>query len=294
MNEKETIQEVLKQVRRIDLILRRKSFSLFAGNHPSVFKGRGMTFSDFREYVPGDDTRSLSWSITAKTGRPHIKIFEEERESPVMLACDVSSSLCFGSGSRSKREALQQTAAFLAFIARKNRDPLGFALFDTEIQSFLPPSKDPGRAFHIVKELCRRPAARRKESSLEGAERNFRRSVKKGSRIFILSDFLFPFANPLKRLSLRYEILCLVIEDSRTEKAFPPLGLMDIEDLETGKTVTVDTAGSHFQKRIQTLGKERIRQRNQALARTGARTLFIDTQTDIYKPLISFLQQKRL
>ena len=293
MNEKEAIIEALQKARRMALRLKRQRAASPSGAHPSVFKGQGMAFSDFREYIPGDDMRLMSWSMTAKTGKPYIKIFEEERESSLTIACDVSSSMFFGSSKRSKMEALQKTASFLACLAALSKDPLGLALFDSEVRALLPLSKNPSRPFHIARALCALKGGRRRTASLAPLERALRQGLKKGSRVFLLSDFLFPFAAPLRRLSLRYEMLCAVIQDSRTECSFPPLGLMDIEDLETGEMRAVDSSSSHFQAQFKALQKQRSQIRDKELALAKARRVFIDSQGDVYKPLMRLFQQKR-
>ena len=135
-------KEILKQVKQIDILLRRKVNSLFSGNYRSAFKGQGMIFSDFREYVPGDDVRSISWTLTARMSKPYVKTFEEDREAQIILAVDISSSMDFGTGERSKKEALNLLSAVVAFCAQKNNDFLGLLLFSDDVELYIPPKRD--------------------------------------------------------------------------------------------------------------------------------------------------------
>lgn len=296
IDEKETAKEILKKVRHIDLSLRRKVNTLFSGQYHSTFKGEGMVFSDFREYIAGDDIRSISWNLTAKIGRPYIKTFEVERESPVILVADISGSLDFGTGDYSKKEALTLLLGLIAFCAQKNRDPVGLLLFSDKVECYIPPRRDPRQAFHILIEVCRRRESSFKKTNLRPAVESLEKTLKRRSRIFFFSDFLFSetFENSLKRLSHRHELVSLMITDSFMEKAFPSLGLVDMEDLETGETITLDTSSHLFKTHWKKTKEQKEREQNKIFTRSGIKRVLIDTQKDIYRPVIDFFRQKQL
>ena len=284
-------KEILKKVQQIDLRLRRKVNSLFSGNYRSAFKGQGMIFSDFREYVHGDDVRSISWNLTARMSQPYIKTFEEEREAQIILAVDISSSMDFGTGEGSKKEALNLLSAVIAFCTQKNKDFLGLLLFSDDIELYIPPKKGLQNSFRIVREI----GGFKKKSAQTNIDKSLsflHKILKKKSHIFIFSDFLdSSFEKPMKILSQKHDVISLIFSDI-FEREIPPLGLVDIEDIETGEQRTMDFSSPVFQKKFKSTMKEKIKKRKKQLTKSQCEQIFIDCQKDIYQPLIDFFQKR--
>ena len=294
MSDKENIKEILEKVRQIDIKLRRKVDTVFSGQYRSAFKGQSMVFSDFREYIAGDDIRSISWNLTAKIGRPYIKTFEAESEAALVLAVDISHSMDFGGGDTSKKEVLSLLVGLLAFCAQKNKDPLGLLLFTKNVECYIPPKRDPRQAFYILREVCRSREKKSYGTNFQSAVEHLRKTLKKRSRIFLFSDFFSDkiFESSLRELNIRHELVCIVISDS-LEKEFPPLGLMDMEDMETGEIVTFDTSSPLFKKHWQEIVNKRNLSLENQLTRHGIERILIDTKGDIYRPVIDFFKQKQ-
>ena len=284
-------KEILKKVQQIDILLRRKINTLFAGSYRSSLKGQGMVFSDFREYVPGDDVRSISWNLTAKMAQPYIKTFEEDREARIVLALDISSSMDFGTLEQSKMSALRLLSSVIAFSSQKNKDLLGLLLFSDDIELYIPPKKGAKHGLRIVRDIYnfkRKSAKTDMEKSLSFLSK----VLKKKSYIFIFSDFLnVSFEKPMQRLSQKHDVVSLIFSDA-FEKEIPPLGLVDIEDIETGEQKTIDFSSPVFQKEFKTTIKEQTKKRKKQFAKSQAEQIFIDCQKNIYKPLIHFFQKK--
>ena len=285
-------KEILKKVRWIDLHLRRRVNHLFAGQYRSAFKGQGMVFSDFREYIPGDDVRAISWNLTAKMSRPFIKTFEEERESHTILVADISRSFDFGTGSIDKKEARNLLVSLIAFCAQKNRDPVGLLLFSNGVERYIPPKKGGHQAFRIVRELY---AHKRKSNTTDlSSSLNFLQNIlKKRSHIFIFSDFLFskPYETALRNLQKKHDVINVIIFDP-FEHDLPRLGLIDVEELETGRTTTVDSSSPLFQKNYKKWLDLSIQKRDQKLLRSGAEIIRVNIKEDIYQPFISFFKKR--
>jgi len=287
-------KELLKKVQQIDIRLRRKVNHLFSGQYRSAFKGQGMVFSDFREYVPGDDVRAISWNVTAKMSRPIIKTFEEDRETQMILVVDVSSSLNFGVGVQSKIEVIRLLTALVAFCAQKNQDAVGLLTFAEDIELYIPPKKGMAHILRLIREVCK--TRKRKSNSKEGLNQacHFLKQVlNKKSHLFLFSDFLWPFEfeTTLRQLSNRHDVISVVISDI-FEKEIPPLGLVDVEDLENGTTLTIDFSSLVFQKHHKKFLKEICAQRNKQLLRSKSEPIFINTNQDIYEPFVQFFQNR--
>lgn len=294
MNDKENIKEILEKVRQIDIKLRRKVNTVFSGQYRSAFKGQSMVFSDFREYIAGDDIRSISWNLTAKMGRPYIKTFETENEASLVLAADISHSMDFGVGNSSKKEVLSLLVGLLALCAQKNRDPLGLLLFAGNVECYIPPKRDPRQAFYILREVCRHREKQNRGTNFQSAVEHLRRTLKKRSRIFLFSDFFSNkiFESGLRELNLRHELVCIVISDSM-ERQFPSLGLIDMEDMETGEVVTFDTSSPFFKKHWQEIINKKRRLLEKQLTSYGIERILINTERDIYRPVIDFFKQRQ-
>ena len=285
-------KEILKKVQQIDIRLRRKVHSLFSGSYRSAFKGQGMIFSDVREYVPGDDVRSISWNLTAKMSRPYIKTFEEDREAQIILAVDISSSMDFGTGEQSKKSALDLLSAVVAFCAQKNKDFLGLLLFSSDVELYIPPKKGIKHSFRIIREIC---GFKRQYSQTDvGKSLSFLRKVlRKKSHIFIFSDFLSSstFEKSMSQLGQKHDIVNVIFSDI-FEREIPPIGLVDIEDMETGEQRVVDLSSPVFQKQLKVSLEEKIKKRTKQFIKCQSEQIFIDCQKDIYQPLIDFFQKK--
>ena len=285
-------KEILKKVQQIDIRLRRKVHSLFSGSYRSAFKGQGMIFSDVREYVPGDDVRSISWNLTAKMSRPYIKTFEEDREAQIILAVDLSSSMDFGTGEQSKKSALNLLSAVVAFCAQKNKDFLGLLLFSSDVELYIPPKKGIKHSFRIIREIC---GFKRQhiQTDMKKSLSFLRKVLRKKSHIFIFSDFLISstFEKSMSQLEQKHDVINVIFSDI-FEREIPPLGLVDIEDMETGEQRTVDLSSPFFQKQLKISLEEKIKKRNKQFMKCQSEQIFIDCQKDIYQPLIDFFQKR--
>ena len=253
-------RETLKKIRRIEIRTRRSVNDVFAGRYHSVFKGQGMEFQEVREYVPGDDIRSIDWNVTARTGAPHVKKFTEERELTVMLLVDISASNRFGSTAQLKRDLAAEVAAVLAFSAIANHDRVGLILFSDKVEKHVPPAKGATHVLRVVSEILNaQPSSPR--TDLEPALRYLNQVVRRRSVAFLISDFIAPSCEHLLRVTARrHDLVSLVIGDKR-ESALPAVGLVDFEDAETGQRVVVDT--SHAPTRRALLARQT--ERRQAL-----------------------------
>lgn len=285
-------KEVLKRVRQIDIRLRRKVHSLFSGSYRSAFKGQGIIFSDVREYVPGDDVRSISWNLTAKMSKPYIKTFEMDREAQIILALDISSSMDFGTGSQSKKNAQVLLSSLIAFCAKQNKDRLGLLLFSSDVELYVPPKKGVKHSLRIVREIC---GFKKKfvQTNIDKSLSFLHRVLKKRSHIFIFSDFLTssPFETEMKKLSQKHDLISLVFSDA-FERKIPPIGLVDVEDIETGEQRIVDFSSPVFQKQLKKSLEEKIKKRDKQLLKSQSDQIFIDCQKDIYQPLVYFFQKR--
>jgi uncharacterized protein (DUF58 family) len=231
--------ELLAQVRRLTIRSRRAVEDVFAGAYRSAFRGRGLEFSEVREYTPGDDVRAIDWNVTARAGRPFVKRFEEERELTVVIALDLSASLRFGTRARTKRETAAEAGALLALAASRNRDRVGLLLFTDGVELYLPPSKSRSRALRVARELLAyEPEGRGTDV---GAALSFlARVLRRRAVIFVLSDWIAsPFERELALLARRHEVVVLEVSDP-LERELPASGLLVVRDLESGATRTVD------------------------------------------------------
>lgn len=280
-----------KKIKQIDIQLRRRSHSVFSGVYRSVVKGHGLTFSHVREYVPGDDVRSMAWSLTAKMSKPYLKVFEEEKQSQIILAIDVSSSMNFGTSSMSKKSAVEHLSSLLAFCAVNNKDSLGLLLFSSDVELYLPPKKSSSRhSFRVIKEICGFKS-QSKQTDIEKALVFLNKVLKRRTHIFLFSDFLAPqaFERALKQLKKRHEVLNVFITDP-FEESLPHLGLVDIEDLETGQKNTLDFSFLN-QKVAKTLKENKIYK--QQLGKSQFDNVFINCNEDIYQVLIDFFKKRK-
>jgi uncharacterized protein (DUF58 family) len=236
----ESVRELLRKVRRIEITTRRVVNEVMAGQYHSVFKGRGMEFSEVREYMPGDDVRIIDWNVTARTGTPHVKIFHEERELTVILMVDASSSLYFGTRDKTKAELAAELCALLAFSAVQNNDRVGLIIFTDEIELAIPPKKGRQHVLRIIREvLFFKPKG--KTTDIAGALEYLSRIHKRKAVVFLLSDFMAEdYDKAIGIAGRRHDLIAVPLSDPR-EKLMEPVGLVELEDAETGQRIIVDT-----------------------------------------------------
>ena len=237
----ESLRQLLKRVRRIEITTRKAVNEVFAGEYHSVFKGRGIEFLEVREYYPGDDVRTIDWNVTARFGAPFVKVFAEERELTVIIMVDASSSLRFGTVDKVKSELAAELCALFAFSAIKNHDRVGLIIFTDRIERYVPPRKGSQNALRLIREVLGfRP--RSKNTDLAVALDFLFRVQKRKAVVILVSDFLAEgFEEKLKAARKKYDLIALTLGDPR-EREIPPLGLIDLEDAETGQVMTVDSS----------------------------------------------------
>jgi len=282
---------LLKKVRKIEIKTKGLSNHIFAGEYHTAFKGKGMAFSEVREYQPGDDIRSIDWNVTARYNSPFVKVFEEEREMTVMLLIDVSASGNFGTNQQFKRELATEIAAILAFSAIKNNDKVGVIFFTDKIEQFIPPKKGKSHILRIIREvLAFNPEG--KGTDITGALEYFNSVIKKRSICFILSDFMSKeFDKPLKVASKKHDLVALRIHDKR-EDNLPNVGLVPMQDAETEETIFVDTSSNRIRAQFTKNRASKITALKKLLPASGVDLIDITTGTDYVRPLINFFKTR--
>lgn len=284
--------EVLKKVKLLEIKTRKLVNNLFAGEYHTAFKGQGMTFSDFREYVPGDDVRTISWPLTARTGKTYIKKFDEERELTVFLAVDISPSTDFGSKGLFKGEAMTHLAALIAFSAVRNKDQIGLLLFSDVVEHFVPPGKGRGHVNRILRDMYfHKPRSRK--TKIASACNHLLGILKKRSVIFLMSDFLDEgFEQPLRLLSRKHDVIAGVVRD-RAERELPNVGLLEIQDPESGELMTVDTGSALFRQALAFESKRQLDLRDKMLKKAQVDRVEIDSSGDYVDSLIEFFNRRK-
>jgi uncharacterized protein (DUF58 family) len=282
---------LLKKVRKIEIKTKGLSNHIFAGEYHTAFKGKGMAFSEVREYQPGDDIRSIDWNVTARYNSPFVKVFEEEREMTVMLLIDVSASGNFGTQEQFKRELATELAAILAFSAINNNDKVGVIFFTDKIEQFIPPKKGKSHILRIIREvLAFEPTG--KGTDIAGALEYFSAVIKKRSICFILSDFMSKeFDRPLKIASKKHDLVALRIHDTR-EDTLPNVGLVPMQDAETEKMLFVDTSSKKDRDNFAENRAQATEKLRKLFPASGVDLIDITTGTDYIKPLINFFKTR--
>ena len=283
--------ELLKKVRKIEIKTRGLSSNIFAGQYHSAFKGRGMAFSEVREYQYGDDIRNIDWNVTARFNHPFIKIFEEERELTVMLVIDVSGSRNFGTVMRTKRELITEISAVLSFSAIQNNDKIGAILFSSKVEKFIPPKKGKSHILRIIRELLEFEP-QEKTTDISEALRYLTNAIKKKSISFLISDFIAPnFEDAIRIASRKHDLIALQVYDPR-EVEIPPVGLIKLQDAETGDWKWVDTSDSLTRKAYNAWWHNRQQQLLQVFRKSGVDNASIRTNEDYIKPLINIFKKR--
>ena len=286
-------KEILKKVRQIEIRTKNVVNDFFGGDYHSNFKGRGMTFSEVREYVPGDDVRSIDWNVTARTGKPHIKIFEEERELSVLILIDVSSSGVFGSKKDLKIDLGVEIAAMLSFSAIKNNDKVGLALFSDKIEKYIPPKKGKKHVLRLLTDSVNHDFENsNKRTSIKTAIDFANKISKRKSVIFLISDFIDDnFWNELKFLNFKHDVVGLQIYDTY-ERNFPNVGLINIHDSETGENTWIDTTSKKNRDKFQKNSVDKLDKFSMKCKNIGFDLLQINTDDDYIKFLMQFFRSR--
>ena len=284
--------ELLKKVRQIEIKTRGLSNNIFAGQYHSAFKGRGMAFSEVREYQFGDDTRDIDWKVTARYVRPYVKVFEEERELTVMLLIDVSGSKDFGTVSQMKRDVTTEIAATLAFSAIQNNDKIGVIFFSDKIEKFIPPQKGRRPILYIIRELIDfRPDDR--QTDINQALKYLTNAIKKRCTAFLLSDFIDRgnYHDALTIANRKHDIVAIQVYDRR-ETELPAVGLMKVRDAETGQERWIDSSSKRVREAYRTWWDKRQAEMNAAFQKSRIDAVSIRTEDDYVKALLALFDKR--
>ncbi len=284
-------QEIFKKVRKIEIKTRGLSNQIFSGEYHSVFKGRGMAFSEVREYQFGDDIRNIDWNVTARFNHPFIKIFEEERELTVMLLIDVSGSNNFGTQSQLKQDVVTEIAAVLSFSAIQNNDKVGVIFFSDKIEKFIPPKKGTTHILRIIRELIDFKAEN-SGTNIAEALRYLSNAIKKKSTAFIISDFMDEGMDKAVQIAnYKHDLIAIRITDER-EKEIPDVGMIRMLDAETGKKIWFDTSSSKVRKLYANRVASKTRSLDTMFARYGVDVAKIYTGKDYVLPLMNLFKKR--
>ncbi|HCY40569.1 MAG TPA: DUF58 domain-containing protein [Prolixibacteraceae bacterium] len=285
--------ELIKRVRKIEIKTRGLSRNIFAGEYHSAFKGRGMAFSEVREYQFGDDIRNIDWNVTARYNKPFVKIYEEERELTVMLLIDMSGSREFGSSDKLKKNLITEIAAILAFSAIQNNDKIGVIFFSEKIEKFIPPKKGRSHILRIISELIDFEPKER-GTDISGAIRYMTNAIKKRCTAFIISDFIQKensLENALSIANNRHDVVALRIYDER-ETELPDIGMIKLKDAETGNYTWVDSSDRRARQIYRSWWKELSTQLDNNFRKSGVDYVNISTNHDYVRALISLFKKR--
>ena len=283
--------ELLKKVRKIEIKSRGLSSQVFSGEYHSAFKGRGMTFSEVREYQAGDDIRTIDWNVTARLRTPYIKIFQEERELTVMLIVDVSGSREFGSQKQLKQDLVTELCAVLAFSAIQNNDNIGVIFFSDQIEKFIPPKKGRSHILRIIRELIDFKPEHRK-TDIAMALKYFNNVIKKRSTAFVISDFMDDgFETALKIANRKHDVVALQIYDKR-EQELPNVGLVRLQDAETGEMIWIDTSRTETRKKYAMESLKKDSQLKEIFRRSGVDFTMLGTHQSYIQPLMNLFKRR--
>ena len=292
----ETENDILKRVRKIEIKTRGLSNEIFAGKYHTAFRGRGMSFSEVREYRAGDDVRDIDWNVTARSRKPHIKIYEEERELTMMLLVDVSASRMFGSTDRLKKNIITEIAAVLAFSATENNDKVGCILFSDRIEKFIPPKKGRSHILMIIRELIEF-VPQHGGTALSEPFRYLTNVLKKRCTAFVLSDFMEPeedrkrFEDALKIASGKHDIVGIRVYDRR-DAELPDVGIMEVQDAETGRKMWIDTSLAALRDHYRGEWERLSRETASVLNRSRVDNVSVATDEDYVKALIKLFNRR--
>lgn len=283
--------ELLKKVRKIEIKTRGLSSQIFSGEYHSAFKGRGMAFSEVREYTPGDDIRTIDWNVTARFNSPYVKVFEEERELNVVLLVDVSASGNFGTQKQTKQELITELCAVIAFSAATNNDKIGVIFFSDQVEKFIPPKKGKSHILRIIRELLNFEP-KNKGTDITVALKFLTNAIKKKSIAFVISDFIdSKFPEAVKIANKKHDVVALRIYD-KTETVFPKVGLIKLRDNETGKVKWIDTSSKEFQHNFKVQQVKHEAFLKDTFSRAGVDYAKISTHDGYIKPLMNLFKKR--
>ena len=283
--------DIFKKVRKIEIKTRGLSNQIFSGHYHSAFKGRGMAFSEVREYQYGDDIRNIDWNVTARFNHPYIKIFEEERELTVMLLIDVSGSNEFGSKNQLKKMLIAELSAVLAFSAIQNNDKVGVIFFSDHVEKFIPPKKGTSHILRIIREVIGYEPDKR-NTNIGEALKFLTSAIKKRSTAFVISDFISEDFEPTIRIAARkHDLIALRVTDKR-ENELPPIGLVKFRDAETGKEHWVDTSSADTRAFYKYWIDKKTEQLNAVFTKNGVDNALLFTDEDFVKPLMKLFRKR--
>jgi len=284
-------QEVMQQIRRIQIRTNHMVNDILAGQYESVFKGQGMEFKEVREYVPGDDVRMIDWNVTARTGHPHVKLLAEERELTVMLVVDASGSGRFGSVARFKNELAAELCAVLAISAIKNNDKVGLIVFTDEVEHYIPPSKGRTHVLRVIREvLYFEPKGR--GTNIPAALQFLNSVTKRRAVVFLVSDFMADdYEVPLRMANKRHDVIAVTVDDPR-EEVLPDVGLVSVRDAETGREILVNTSDPEVCKRYLKAARDRTKHRDATFRRTRVDTIPVRTDASYVEAIYKFFRMR--
>ncbi len=284
-------KELARKIRVLQITTRKVVNDVLAGEYGSVFRGRGMEFDEVREYMPGDEIRTIDWNVTARTGHPYVKRFVEERELTVIFLVDLSASGSFGSVNKLKNEIAAEFCALLAFSAVKNNDKVGLIVFTDKVEMFIPPKKGTKHVLRVIRELLNfkpRPAS----TDISGALDYLGRVTSKRSVVFLVSDFQAEgFEKKMRVLGKRHDLIAVTITDPR-EIRLPDVGLLELEDAETGESVLIDTGSREVRKRYERLGREQQERLGELFSSMGVDRIEVMTDRDYVPKLVHFFRSR--
>jgi len=284
-------KELIKKIRQIQIYTSRAVNAAFAGQYESVFKGRGMQFDEVREYTPGDDVRSIDWNVTARTGKPYIKRFVEEREMTVLFAVDLSASGDFGTVNKAKNELAAEFCAVLSFAAAKNNDKVGLLIFTDKIELYIPPKKGSSHVLRLIRELLyfKMPAS---QTNIGQALEYVAGVTRKKATVFLVSDFIeTDFKKPLSLLNKRHDVIAVSVRD-RAEVALPAAGLIEFTDAESGEVILVDTSSKRFRNQYAGSSSRRFDHLKNMLRSINVDCISISTDKPYVQDLVAFFRMR--
>lgn len=284
-------KELLKKVRKIEIKTRRLSDHIFGGEYHSTFKGRGMTFSEVRQYQFGDDVRSIDWNVTARYNEPFVKVFEEERELTMMLMIDVSGSELFGTAKQFKKEVITEISATLAFSAMQNNDKVGLILFSNKVELFIPPKKGKSHVLRIIRELLEfTPKSR--ETNITEALKFLTNVIKKKAIVFVLSDFMADgYGNTLRIVGNKHDVTGIRIYDAR-EESIPNLGMVQMQDAETGLLQLVNTRSKKVRMAYGRFHRKKVDYFHESHTKSGSGTIDCRVDESYVKKLLGYFKRR--
>jgi uncharacterized protein (DUF58 family) len=285
-------EELLRKIQGLHFKTRHLASDLFAGQYESAFKGRGIEFAEVREYQPGDDIRTIDWNVSARFGRPFVKVFQEERELNVMLALDLSGSHLFGTRKRFKRELLAEVAGMLAFLAIRTNDKVGAILFSSQVEKYIPPGKGASHVWRLIKEMFTYEP-QDLSTNLNEVLSYLNRMVKRHAIVFLISDFMDTgFERSLRLTANKHDLTVIRVFDP-AEEDLPDVGLMTVRDPETGQAASINTRSKRLRESWRTYRKAQAAYLSDLLSKAGVDLVNLSTDGPLVEPLIHLFERRR-